>query len=304
MKPVGTCGDAVEVVSSAASAGSSVRIAVHDLGGKGNGTPVLLSHATGFCAHVWVPMAAALGGSHRCFALDYRGYGDSEKVSPESVTWTGFASDALAAAHHVCEMTGADQVLGVGHSMGGAALVSAAIAEPELFRALFVYEPIIFPPVRDTGGRHGGHFLADGARRRRRRFESLEAALANFASKAPMSGFHPDAREGYVRQGFRVLDDASVELKCDPELEARTYETSAQDPKWEDLGTVGPPVWVMAGIREEMQPSAAAEPVAEQMRAGGARATFVGWDELGHFGPLEDPDLVGGFVARTVGTLP
>jgi pimeloyl-ACP methyl ester carboxylesterase len=304
MRPVGTCGDAVEVASREPRDGSTVLIAVHDLGGSGTGTPMLLSHATGFCAHVWEPFAAALADHHRCFALDYRGYGDAEKVSPESISWEGFAADAAAAAHHVREMTGSDRVIGVGHSMGGAALVSAAIREPDLFRALFVYEPIIFPPMPVTGERHGGNILADGARRRRRTFESMEAALANYAAKPPMSGFDARAREGYVRQGFRVLEDSTVELKCDPELEARTYETSAQDPKWEDLGKVPPPVWVMAGVREQMQPSAMAEPVAERMREGGARAVFVRWDELGHFGPLEDPTLVAGFVARTTATLP
>lgn len=304
MRPVGSCGDAVEIASRSADDPDDVRIVVHDLGGSGDGTPILLSHATGFCAHVWEPVAAVLGARHRCFALDYRGYGDSEKIAPETLAWTGFAADAVAAARHVRGVTGADRVVGLGHSMGGAALVSAAISEPDLFRALFVYEPIIFPPARETGGRHGGHILADGARRRRRTFESVEAALANYAAKPPMSLFHPGAREGYVRHGFRVLPDGTAELKCDPELEARTYETSAQDPKWEDLGTVRPPVWVMAGVREEMQPSAIAELVAEQMRAGGANATFVRWDELGHFGPLENPAVVAGFVGSTTATLP
>ena len=35
--------------------------------------------------------------------------------------------------------------------MGGAALVMAALRAPELFRALVLYEPIIFPPQVRVG---------------------------------------------------------------------------------------------------------------------------------------------------------
>ena len=40
-----------------------VTIAVHDFGGTGS--PVLLSHATGFHAHCFEPMASVLINSHR-----------------------------------------------------------------------------------------------------------------------------------------------------------------------------------------------------------------------------------------------
>lgn len=277
-----------------------VRIAVHDLGG--DGSVVLLSHATGFCAHVWDPVAAALAGSHHCLALDYRGYGDSDGVDPLHLRWSDFAIDALTAATHAAATCG-DRIVAVGHSMGGAALVSAALRRPDLFRALFLYEPIIFPPPpTPTSGeppRHGGNILADGARKRRRTFPSLAAALDNFAAKPPMAGFHPDAREGYVRQGFASHPDGSVEMKCTPEFEARTYETSAVDPEWSELARLAVPCWVLSGAGEAMTPAAIAPVVAEQI----PDATFVRWDELGHFGPLDHPEFFAGFVARAIAGL-
>lgn len=283
-----------------------VSIALHDLTPESSSPTegaVLLSHATGFCAHVWQPVARALSHRHRCLALDYRGYGDSDQVDSARLHWRSFGLDAETAASYAAGLAGGP-VIGVGHSMGGAALVSAALERPELFRALFLYEPIIFPPMppvaEDESPRHGGHSLADGARKRRRTFASMQAALDNFASKPPLGSFDPDAREGYVRQGFRTLDDGSVEMKCSPEHEARTYETSAVDPKWERLAELRVPCWVLAGAQAPMTPAAIAPVVADQIPG----STYVQWDELGHFGPLEHPSFFAGFVARTIATLP
>lgn len=301
-----TCTDGGPVDFVRLRTGDGDSIALHDLTavqheGTTDGPAVLLSHATGFCAHVWEPVAGSLSPGHRCLALDYRGYGDSDPIDSATLTWRSFGVDAETAAGHCARTNG--PVIGVGHSMGGAALVSAALERPDLFRALFLYEPIIFPPPPAPDGeppRHGGSTLADGARKRRRTFPSIETALENFASKPPLGSFDSAAREGYVRQGFRICDDGSVEMKCTPEHEARTYETSAVDPKWERLADLTVPCWVMAGKTAPMTPAAIAPVVAEQIPG----CTYVQWDELGHFGPLEHPEFFAGFVARTIATLP
>ena len=76
-----------------------VTIAMHDFGGVGS--PVLLSHATGFHAHCWEPVAHALNSHHHVVGLDHRGYGDAETVDPTTMTWDQYGLDALAAARHL-----------------------------------------------------------------------------------------------------------------------------------------------------------------------------------------------------------
>lgn len=274
-----------------------VGIACHDLGGAGS--PVLLAHATGFHAHCWEPVARVLGRRHHVVAFDHRGFGDAERVDPASLDWSLYGEDALAAARHLSRSHGGRPIDAVGHSMGGASLAMAALAEPGLFRSLFLYEPIIFPPPDPAAGPRPESPLPAGARKRRARFPSFEAALENFASKPPMATFDTIAREAYVRHGFAPTPEGDIELKCLPEHEARTYETGGSAPAWAALGDLVPPTWVMSGAVAPFQPSSFARLVAERIHG----STYVCWDEMGHFGPLERPVAVAEYVAAVLATL-
>ena len=285
------CDDATLIPST-----DGLTIAVHDFGGSGS--PVLLSHATGFHAHCFEPMATVLSRTHRCMGLDHRGYGDSENIDPATVEWLPYGNDALAAARHLSAACGGAPVTGVGHSMGGASLLMAALREPSLFRALFVFEPIVFPPPADDAPRAASPLPA-GARKRRAEFASFDEALENFTAKPPMNSFDPAAREAYVRHGFAPVAGGGVTLKCLPEHEARTYETGATSGMFDRLPEVQTPVWVMAGAPAPFQPSSFAGTVAERL----PNSTYVQWDEMGHFGPLEHPATVAAFVERTLSGL-
>jgi pimeloyl-ACP methyl ester carboxylesterase len=273
-----------------------VTIAMHDFGGTGS--PVLLSHATGFHAHCWEPVAHALNSRHHVVGLDHRGYGDAETVDPTTMTWDQYGLDALAAARHLYAEHN-EPIIGIGHSMGGASLLMAAHSEPHLFKALFVFEPIVFPPPDPDAGERPDSPLPAGARKRRSRFPSFEAAIENFAAKPPMAAFNAVAREAYVRHGFKPTPDGDIELKCLPEHEARTYETGGISGAWDSLPAITTPVWVLSGAIAPFQPSAFAITVAQRIPG----STYVRWDEVGHFGPLEKPELLAQYVSSVVPTL-
>jgi len=175
--------------------------------------------------------------------------------------------------------------------MGGAGLVMAALREPQLFAALVLFEPIIFPPESRARAREANP-LAEITRRRRRTFSDFDAARANFAAKPPLNSLHPEALDAYVRHGFSQRDDG-VHLKCDPEFEAQTYEMGAMHDTWQRLGEMKVPTHVIAGAHAEMSPAAIAPRVAELL----GNAKFVEWRDLGHFGPLEDPARFAAFIA-------
>jgi pimeloyl-ACP methyl ester carboxylesterase len=265
-----------------------VRLAVHDLGG--DGPPLLLSHATGFHGLVWLPMANALRSHYHCWSLDYRGHGDSTPPASGSFHWSGMGHDAYRTIEAMRAAGSRGPLFGVGHSMGGAALLMVEEEHPGTFAALAVFEPIVLPP--DLPRPEGPSPLIAGARRRREVFASREEAYENFAGKPPLNVFTPEALRAYVDHGFADQPDGSVRLKCRGEHEARTYEGSQDHETFQRLPEISCPVLVMSGAFEPFQPASWAKQVADRL----PRGTFLRLDELGHFGPMEAPEL----VARTV----
>ena len=243
---------------------------------------VLFSHANGFHGRSFDPVVATLTEDYECVSFDLRGHGDSH-VSPDwPLAWQGYGDDALAIAKELSQPT-----IAVGHSMGGAALVMAALVEPKLFRALILYEPIIFPSaIREIASKNSSPSpLVEGARRRRKTFATRADAFANYASKPPMNEFDPRALHAFVDHGFRDVSD-HIELKCEPEHEARNFEMGAVHETWDQLKDLRVPTWVVSGAKHVGQPSGFASTIAEQI----ANSHFVEWQDLGHFGPMQQPE--------------
>lgn len=242
---------------------------------------VLFCHPTGFHGMVWAPVAAQLADVAHCWALDFRGHGDSETPAPASLGWNHMADDVLA----VIDELGAERLYGVGHSMGGAALILTELARPGTWEGLWLYEPIIFPPFE--GPRPSGHPMAEAARRRKALFPNRETALFNYASKPPLGALHPDALEAYVSYGFRDLPDGTVELKCTPETEAKVFENGMGLDAFRHLDRVACPVTVCAS--GDGAPPAMVGPLVAEALPHGHSERFL---QLSHFGPMEDPGAI------------
>ena len=259
------------------------RVALHDLGG--DGPPVLLTHANGFCGRMWQPVADVLGSVAHSWALDFRGHGDSQAAADEDYTWSGMADDVLAA---VDALDPAPR-LAAGHSLGGAALMLAEQARLGTFDRAWLFEPVIIPPMTMT--RNGVNALSAIARNRQQVFESRETAYERYASRPPLNVFTPEALRAYVDHGFRDLPDSTVALKCLGETEATIFESSDHD-GFARLGQVAAAVTVAAGGDGD-RPAMVAPLVAEQL----PNATLVSFGDLSHFGPMEDPSRIAASIA-------
>ena len=272
-----------------------VQLAVYDCAPTSQKQPVLLSHATGFHGRVFDPVAEHLHASHHCYSFDYRGHGDSSLPQDWKANWSGYRDDALAVSRVITAAHSATPIIGAGHSMGGSALVMAAFREPELFRALVLYEPIIFPPQVRVGITNTGvpSPLANGARRRRSTFASFDEAISNYSSKPPLNVMRSDALRAYVMHGFRAQHDG-ISIKCSPEHEARTYEMGAIHETWNDLPKLRVPVWLVSGEVIPHTPGAIAALIANEVPG----STLVQWNDLGHFGPMQDPQRFAQLIAQ------
>jgi pimeloyl-ACP methyl ester carboxylesterase len=275
------------------TAADGVTLAVHEHGGRGR--PTLFCHATGFHGAVWEPMSAALGDDFERWAVDFRGHGASVLPPDSPVPWESVAGDVLAVVDDLDVPAG--DILGIGHSMGGAALLLAEQARPGLFTGLWLYEPIVPPRgVIPTGD--GGNPLATGARRRRPAFPSHAEALANFASKPPLNVARADALHAYVRHGLVAGEDGAVHLACRPEDEARFYEGGGAHDAHDHLTEVGCPVMVSCG-GGLWGPASFAPHVVDALPRGHLEIH----EHLTHFGPLEAPSELAASVREFFATL-
>lgn len=270
-------------------------IAVHAMAGRADMAPLLISHATGFHARCYQPVADALGDRFCVFGIDHRGHGDSTAPPGWSVDWHRFGVDTLEVARTIAPEGG---LVGIGHSMGGASLLMAAHAAPDMFSHLVLFEPIAHPPRGSglTGVEMRSLPIVQGALRRRRRFPSKVTAHDNYASKPPMSQMTPEVLTNYVEHGFRdvIGDDgiAEVELCCAPEFEADIFMGGRDNGVWELLHEVETPCTVIGGHVEAMQPSASTEQIADELPAG----RYLLLAHQTHFGPFSHPDELAALV--------
>ena len=270
-------------------------IAVYDFGGCG--PDLLLAHATGFCAEVFSPLARVLGDRHHCWGLDLRGHGRSDRPGDGNFAWSGFATDVLAVIGHL----GLHRPRAFGHSCGGASALLAEEAAPGSFSSLYCFEPVVFP---ETAGGIGAVLaednpLSNGARRRRDTFPSAEDAFVNFASKPPFSDLDPEVLRCYVEAGFEPVpaaeggDGRSIRLLCRREDEAEIYARGASHGAFGHLHEIGCHVTLGCGEVTDAFGRPFLDADAAQLR----HATVEVIPGIGHFGPLQRPDLVGAVVA-------
>ncbi len=202
----------------------------------GTGPTLVLAHATGLHAHVWVPLVALLRSSFRCIGVDLMGQGASSLPTDGNTRWDGVAEGLVSVLEHF-GLAGRGDVYGIGHSQGGYAVLEAELRRPGTFASAFVHEPVVFPPMPGLkpGEPWPDNPMAVLTSRRRRTFASAEAAIANFAKKPPFGECDRSVVQSYVYWGFRptgVVDedgDAEIELVCSPETEAALFQGSVTD---------------------------------------------------------------------------
>ncbi|MEQ1786930.1 MAG: alpha/beta hydrolase, partial [Acidimicrobiales bacterium] len=222
-----------------------VSLALHEHAGSGR--PTLLCHATGLHGAVWEPLSTALGDGFERWAVDFRGHGASVVTPGDPLPWSAMGHDVEAVVDALGVEPG--RLLGIGHSMGGAALLLAEQARPGTFAGLWLFEPIVPPPHR-ASALAGENHLAAGAERRRPSFASAEAALANYASKPPLNVARSDALHAYVRHGFVAGEDGAVHLACRPADEAQVFRGAGELSAFERLAQVACPVRVVHGAMD------------------------------------------------------
>lgn len=265
-------------------------LALHDLGGAGR--EILFCHATGLHGWVWKPVADALSDTFHCWAVDLHGHGDSPMAPDDDYAWARFGEDVL----RTTTAMGGSGLIGVGHSLGGAALIMAELERPGTFSQLLLFEPAIQTvPVSATSPvrAHQERVVANTARRRPA-FASRAAALENFARKPPLSELQAGALHAYVTHGLAESADGGATLKCRPAVEAGIY-ARCYDHDFSRLHKLTCPVTLFKGMCTEPEQHAAVGALGDKLDA-----PVVALNDVGHLGPLQLPASFAATVAQRI----
>jgi pimeloyl-ACP methyl ester carboxylesterase len=91
-----------------------------------------------------------------------------------------------------------------------------------------------------------------------------------------------------VEHGFRPTERGTVTLKCEPEFESRTFENGSTNGVFGRLGALRCPVLILGGVTTDEGPASMVERVADAISGAEQRR----YNQLSHFGPMEDPNLI------------
>ena len=264
--------------------------------GVPSGQPVVMAHATGFHGRCWAAVATVLGSDYRVIALDQRGHGRSGNVGPYD--WRVFGDDLAAFVDHL----DLERVVGVGHSMGGHAMVQAAFNRVERFERLVLIDPVILAPeMYREWHRERPYASADAhpVARRKAEFKTWTDFHRRLRDRPPFTLWRADVLRDYCRHGVLPKPGGGVALACPPAVEAAIYMGSGGTDIYAEIRSLPHEVLVIrapprSAGRTQMDFSRS--PTWEQLAAAFPCGRDVFRPDLTHFIPMQAPD----FVARAI----
>lgn len=266
-----------------------------DFGDPARDYGVVFLHANGFNAMTYQSILAPLGVRARVAGVDLRGHGRTTlPADPARLTsWNTFRDDVIAFLEKKCPR---GTVL-AGHSMGATVALLVAGKRPELVRSLLLAEPVILPPARYRSlhmvpgavGLLSATFpMSRDARKRRARFETLEAADAALRGRGGFKTWREPFLADYLHDGLTPEEDGSgLRLSCAPAWEAACFAAQKHRP-WQALRRTRCDVKILRGATG----STVSEPVMRlilQKRPLSVIETVRGTT---HFLPMETPYAV------------
>lgn len=256
---------------------------------------VVFLHANGFNAGTYLQVLQPLADRLRIVALDQRGHGASRlPAEPDGRThWLEFGHDLIGALRAL-KLT-APVVLS-GHSMGGTACLLTAAEAPDMVRALVLFDPV-FPRPRGVKPPHSPQTsrLIEGALRRRRAFESAEAAIEAYVGRGAFKSWPRQTVVDYVNYGVRPTADG-VELACTPEWEASNFNAQGTD-LWAPLDRLSRPLTIFKAEHGSTCLLSADTPEI----ADHADRSVTQVEGASHFLPMERPDIVQAALLKACG---
>jgi pimeloyl-ACP methyl ester carboxylesterase len=256
---------------------------------------IVLSCANGFTPESYARALEPLYATHRVVGINMRPlWGDAPPKSLRN--WRQLGDDLLEGIASVTSQP----VIGIGHSVGGIATMYAAIKHPAYFSHLVLIEPTFLNP-RQLLAVRAFRLVGQGKRmpfvqaalRRRRVWESKDAAYEHLSKRSLFKRWKPDVMRAFIDSVMIPAQDGNgVTLAISPEWEAKIFETVATD-VWRLPQQIKLPTLVIRGEVTDVFTERTAEMFHQRNRS--AKIEVV--NGAGHLVPQEAPDKVGRLIA-------
>jgi pimeloyl-ACP methyl ester carboxylesterase len=269
----------------------------HFVNWGGAGPLAHISHATGFCAGMYAPLAERLGSRLRVLGMDDRGHGTTTApANPAKLeNWDVFATDLERFFEYLNE-----PVIAMGHSRGAVTSMMVAIKRPDLVRAVILIDPTILAPslnmllsMTQMARLTRLIPIVSGAAHRKRVWPDRKTILDAYRAKPSFSSWKDGFLEGYVAHCTRKTEDGTIELCCEPAWEARCFSVCPTD-VWRVLPRLQVPTLVLYGSHSDVFLSSAAKKFSRKV----PHAVLRRFEDTSHFVPMERPDETAGAILR------
>ncbi|MGO9569584.1 MAG: alpha/beta fold hydrolase [Desulfomonilaceae bacterium] len=269
----------------------------HYVNWGGAGPLAHISHATGFCAGMYGPLAKRLGSRLRVLGMDDRGHGTTAApADPKKLeSWDVFAKDMERFFEHLNE-----PVIAMGHSRGAVTSMMVAIKRPDLVRAMILIDPTILTTslnlllLMTQKARLTGFIpIVSGAAHRKRVWPDQQTMVDAYRSKHSFSSWKDGFLEGYVRHCTEETESETITLCCEPAWEARCFAVCPTD-VWSLLPRLQVPTLVLYGSQSDVFLSSAAK----KFRRKVPHAVLQCFEDTSHFVPMERPDETAEAILR------
>jgi pimeloyl-ACP methyl ester carboxylesterase len=243
---------------------------VYDIDGSGDPT-VFFVHGWSCDRSYWIHQMRSFAPRHRVVSVDLAGHGESG-TGRESWTIAAFGGDVAAVARRI----GADDVVLVGHSMGGDVIVDAALQLGGRVRGLVWIDVYSDLTLDEADPREQDDPFVD----------SLRGDFRGEVDRFVRGMFPPDADPALVDQVAGDMASAPPEIAIDAARHS--------------LRNLGP---ALAGLRELRLPVVSISPAGsdvdeESMLRAGIRP--VSMEGVGHFPMLEAPERFSDLLAEVI----
>jgi len=251
----------------------------------GEGAALHFAAANGYPPGAYRAFLEPFAESHEVIASLHRPLWESP---PELDTFTSW--DVLG--EDLCKLVSELQqpVVSVGHSMGAAAILMAAVQRPELFKSLVLIEPVLLPRRYLLGmsffRRFRPEFIPILKRTLSRldRFSSRQEAFDHYRPKRVFSQISDAVLWDYVQHGTTEIEPGVFALTYSREWEARCYTLVHN--LWRLLPHLKVPT---LAIRAQDSDTLAASSW-NKWQSMSSSVDYIEVEDVGHLLPFEVPD--------------